>query len=514
MAKKYYSTLTKIGLNAIARATTMNEKVKFSKFCIGDAEIHPDVTTTALGHEVWQGSLSSIVVDENNSNWIVLTCIISATVGGFTIREVGIKDEDGNLLAVASYPETYKPVLAEGAGKDLIVRVILEVSNTEVVELKIDPTVTLATRSDLEAIENKKANKEEVKKLEEKVEKVEQKVTEGVENLDVAGKQIEFEEASTRTLPKTGDTLKMIISKLTKFLSDLKKVAFTGKYSDLTSIPTSFPPAEHNHDDRYLGKSAKAANSEKLDGHDSSHFATAEKLQEVFQSAVDGKQIHINEINKALGSDSGLTINNSWMEIANFWKNKLVKGAGGSPTTLSDISLALRKIYFDGGVRYKSYLTNSEIQKLNNYGVSVVSTAKVIILAVENYHHTGFGIGDPIRCTIIASGSESWQDNHGIVLIDPNVPKYSKSNINQEGYNSMYKNHPSYMLIPLAKDSSDYRQKIYLSFGYRANFFGPKIGIIILNPNGNAITIWPDISDHDNLILDTGDGIDMSKIKP
>ena len=78
----------------------------------------------------------------------------------------------------------------------------------------------------------------------------------------------------------------------------------------------------------------------------------------------------------------------------------------------------------------------------------------------------------------------------------------------------MYKNHPSYMLIPLAKGSSDYRQNIYLSFGYRANFFGPKIGIIILNPNGNAITIWPDISYHDNLILDTGDGIDMSKIKP
>ena len=320
MAKKYYSTLTKIGLNAIARATTMNEKVKFSKFCIGDAEIHPDVTTTALGHEVWQGSLSSIVVDENNPNWIVLTCIISATVGGFTIREVGIKDEDGNLLAVASYPETYKPILAEGAGKDLIVRVILEVSNTECVELKIDPTVSLATRSDLEAIENKKADKEEVKKLEEKVEKVEQKVTEGVENLDIAGKQIEFVEASTRTLPQSGDSIKKIVAKITKYLKDLKTVAFTGKYTDLTGLPTSFPPAAHNHDDRYLGKLAKAADSDKLDGHDSSHFATAEKLQEVFQYAVDGKQTLINEINKALGSDSGLTSGSTWEDIIKKFK--------------------------------------------------------------------------------------------------------------------------------------------------------------------------------------------------
>lgn len=281
MAKKYYSTLTKIGLNAVARATTMNEKVKFSKFCLGDAEINPDVNTTALGHEVWQGSISSIVVDENNPNWIVLTCIISATVGGFTIREVGIKDEDGNLLAVASYPETYKPVLAEGAGKDLIVRVILEVSNTDVVELKIDPTVSLATKKDLEAIENRKADKEDVKNLEKKVEDaekkvetVEQKVTEGVENLDVSEKQVEFAEAATRILPQTGDTLKTIVAKITKYLKDLKTVAFTGKYSDLTGIPESFPPASHNHDDRYLGITAKAESAKTADS-----ATTAEQVQ-------------------------------------------------------------------------------------------------------------------------------------------------------------------------------------------------------------------------------------------
>ncbi len=513
MAKKYYSTLTKIGLNAIARATTMNEKVKFSKFCLGDAEINPDVTTTELGHEVWQGSISSIVVDENNPNWIALTCIISATVGGFTIREVGIKDENGNLLAVASYPETYKPVLAEGAGKDLIVRVILEVSNTEVVELKIDPTVTLATRSDLEAIENKKANKEEVKKLEEKVEKVEQKVTEGVENLDISEKEIEFAQAATRTLPKTGDTLKTIISKITKFLSDLKKVAFTGKYSDLTGLPTSFPPAAHNHDDSYLGKAAKAADSEKLDGHDSSHFATAEKLQEVFQSVVDGKQIHINEINKALGSDSGLTINNSWSEIANFWKEKIMNVAAGKPSVGSDLLTALRKIYFDNKINYVSYLINSQIQDFSNK-FTITTNAKVIIMTLRNYHGTAYGIPSPVKCSVIARGSETWQDNHGVVIIDPNVPKYNFRDTNSTGEMSMYKKHPSYLIIPLIKESMDYRQNLYLSFGLRTDFFGPKIGLIILNPNGENIQIWPENTPHNNVIIDTGDAIDMSKIKP
>jgi putative phage tail fiber protein len=348
MAKKYYSTLTKIGLNAIARATTMNEKVKFSKFCLGDAEIHPDVNTTALGHEVWQGSLSSIAVDENNPNWIVLTCIISATVGGFTIREVGIKDEDGNLLAVASYPETYKPVLAEGAGKDLIVRVILEVSNTECVELKIDPTVSLATRSDLEEIEKKKANKEEVKKLEKKVEDaekkvetVERKVAEGIESSDVSSKPIEFVEVSTRILPQSGDSIKTIVAKVTKYLKELKTVAFTGRYSDLTGVPTSFTPVTHYHDDRYLGKTSKASDSYKLDGYNSSYFAKSSEvgqlqslstsskvnlvsaINELFRLSVDGKQSHINGINRLLGSSSGLTTNSSWNDIKYWWESKV-----------------------------------------------------------------------------------------------------------------------------------------------------------------------------------------------
>lgn len=168
---------------------------------------------------------------------------------------------------------------------------------------------------------------------------IEQKVTEGVENLDVSEKQIEFVEASTRTLPKTGDTLKVIVSKLTKFLSDLKKVAFTGKYSDLTDIPESFPPAAHNHDDRYLGKLAKADDSDKLDGHDSSHFATAAQLQEVFQSVADGKSTLISAINKILGYNSGLTIQNTWADFVWWFENKfLEQGIVATPFNVSRYS--------------------------------------------------------------------------------------------------------------------------------------------------------------------------------
>ena len=125
---------------------------------------------------------------------------------------------------------------------------------------------------------------EDNKKIDDAFGKVEQKVTEGVENLDVAGKQIEFAEASTRTLPKTGDTLKTIVAKITKYLKDLKTVAFTGKYSDLTDIPASFSPAAHNHDDIYLGKLEKAESAKKADS-----AITAQQVQGFEFRNQDGK---------------------------------------------------------------------------------------------------------------------------------------------------------------------------------------------------------------------------------
>lgn len=183
---------------------------------------------------------------------------------------------------------------------------------------------------------------------------VEQKVTGVVENFDVSEKQIEFVAAITRILPQTGDTLKTIVAKIVKHLKDLKTVAFTGKYSDLTGIPTSFPPAEHKHDDRYLGKKEKADDSDKLDGHDSSHFATAEKLQEVFQSVADGKSTLISAINRMLGYNSGLTIQNTWSDLVWWFENKfLEQGIVATPfnvnrysDTEATLDTNMRKVLF------------------------------------------------------------------------------------------------------------------------------------------------------------------------
>ena len=97
-------------------------------------------------NEVWRGNVSRVEPDQNNPNWIVVEAVIPPDVGGFYIREVGIFDSQGDLIAIGKYPETYKPTFtSNNAGKDLVIRCILEVSNASAVELKVDPTTVIAT---------------------------------------------------------------------------------------------------------------------------------------------------------------------------------------------------------------------------------------------------------------------------------------------------------------------------------------------------------------------------------
>jgi|GEM_PF-1476010 len=150
--QKYYTILTEVGKSKIANATVLNEKVQFSKMQLGDgggSQYEPHEKQTELKNKVWEGSISNVKVDENNPNWIVVETAIPGNSGGFTVREVGLFDDAGELLAVGKYPETYKPVVDDGCVKDLFVRVILMVVNTSAITLKIDPTVILASMKDL-----------------------------------------------------------------------------------------------------------------------------------------------------------------------------------------------------------------------------------------------------------------------------------------------------------------------------------------------------------------------------
>ncbi|MBY7830886.1 phage tail protein [Vibrio fluvialis] len=146
---KFFTLLTTVGEAKLANATALGQTVKFEKMAIGDGNGElpvPDQKQTALVNEVRREPLNAVETDPDNPNWIVCEQVIPENVGGWTIREVGIYDVDGDLIAVGNFPETYKPILEEGSGRTQTVRIVLQVSSTATVEIKIDPSVVLATR--------------------------------------------------------------------------------------------------------------------------------------------------------------------------------------------------------------------------------------------------------------------------------------------------------------------------------------------------------------------------------
>ena len=157
MAETFYTILTKTGMAKIANAHVLGTKVNFTTLAVGDGEgsyYNPTDTQITLKNEVWRGSISNVRTDEENLNWLIIEIVIPASIGGFMIREAGIFDTEGDMIAIAKYPETYKPIVSEGSSKDLIVRTILEIANTSAVTLKIDSSVVLATKKDINALAN------------------------------------------------------------------------------------------------------------------------------------------------------------------------------------------------------------------------------------------------------------------------------------------------------------------------------------------------------------------------
>jgi len=145
----FYTILTDIGKAKFANATALGSVVSLSEIAVGDGggvAAQPTTTDTALTNEVWRAALNNISIDSTNANWVVAEGYIPSTDGDFTVREVGLFDVDGDMIAVGNYPDTYKPTLTSGSAKDLYIKVIIEVSDAGVVELKIDPSVVLATR--------------------------------------------------------------------------------------------------------------------------------------------------------------------------------------------------------------------------------------------------------------------------------------------------------------------------------------------------------------------------------
>ncbi|WP_083126980.1 phage tail protein [Kosakonia sacchari] len=149
MTAKFFAILTNQGAALLANATALGTKLNITQMAVGDGNgtlPTPDATQTKLVNQRRIAPLNMLSVDANNSSQIIAEQVIPENEGGFWIREIGLYDDNGVLIAVANCPETYKPQLQEGSGRTQTIRMVLIVSSTAAVTLKIDPSVVLATR--------------------------------------------------------------------------------------------------------------------------------------------------------------------------------------------------------------------------------------------------------------------------------------------------------------------------------------------------------------------------------
>lgn len=145
----YFGILTKIGEAKEANAKALGVPVKITELEIGDGGgvlPVPSREQTSLIGSKHRAPINRIFVDPNNPAWLVVEQVIPEQFGGWWARELGLRDADGDLVAVSNCPPTYKPQMSEGSARTQVVRMVLQVSSTTNFTLKIDPAVVLATR--------------------------------------------------------------------------------------------------------------------------------------------------------------------------------------------------------------------------------------------------------------------------------------------------------------------------------------------------------------------------------
>jgi len=160
----FKSVVTTLGQSRIAAAIAAGTDINITQLAVGDGNgkaTTPVATQTKLVKEVYRTPLNSLKLDPTHGNWVIAEAVLSASVGGFWMREMGLFANDGALIAVCNMADTYKPTLAEGSGRTQTLRMVIAVSNTEAISLLIDDSVIMATEqyvNDLLAAHEKSRN--------------------------------------------------------------------------------------------------------------------------------------------------------------------------------------------------------------------------------------------------------------------------------------------------------------------------------------------------------------------
>lgn len=156
-ASKYYSVVTDTGNNMMAALLAAGEKLSITEIAAGDgggAYYQPDPEMTSLKNELWRGPIDSCEISTSSDNILVVKGIIPGEVGGFTIREMAIFAEGGEMIAIANTPSTPKVNIVDGIINEMSLAIEIALLNGSVINLQVDPHIVTATKADIEMVKN------------------------------------------------------------------------------------------------------------------------------------------------------------------------------------------------------------------------------------------------------------------------------------------------------------------------------------------------------------------------
>lgn len=149
MAGEFFTILTNTGKAKLATAIATGVPIDLTQIAVGnglaDAAYTPTESQLTLKGEQYRAAMNALLTDPENPGYVIAELVIPASVGGWTIREAGVFDAAGDMIAVGKFPDTYKPVLESGSAKDIYLKFVFEVTNSAAVTLAVDPSLVLAT---------------------------------------------------------------------------------------------------------------------------------------------------------------------------------------------------------------------------------------------------------------------------------------------------------------------------------------------------------------------------------
>lgn len=145
----FFLKLTAIGKAKLAAHAAGGPVVRLANMAVGDGGGNPISTNPLppnLINKVYEHQLNSLFVNKNDNSIMMAELVLPSDVGGFAIREISIKDVDGDTFAIGAFPDTYKPLAEEGATREMIIYGAMKVGDASAIQLIIDTSIVIATR--------------------------------------------------------------------------------------------------------------------------------------------------------------------------------------------------------------------------------------------------------------------------------------------------------------------------------------------------------------------------------